>query len=310
MERIAQFTEKDYIEHKKRVFSVGWNSDGTTLASASADTSIVVWGLGAAGLRKTAEFCDHTDKVDQVAWSPTDPWLLASASSDKTARIWDVRTRSPVICERAAKDVISLAWSPTESLLAYGSIDNSLTVYDQKAGTNRHQLTFKKDLHAFTWDNTGAAFFVTTGSGEVQTFAGSLESSEPEYVLKAHTSSCHNIAMDPAHPRFATGGSDSIVLLWDLYELTPCNHYLGLDWEIRQISFSFDGMLLATASEDTFVDIIATETCDRYHKINTVAPQYSVAWHPRTYLLAYSGEDRSRVGDMGNIRLFGDFAGS
>lgn len=307
MERIAQFTEKDYVEHKKRVFSVGWNSEGTALASASADTSIVVWSLGNWGLRKSMELSEHTDKVDQVAWSSVEPFLLASASSDKTARIWDVRTRVPVTTQQASRDVISVAWSPTETLLAYGSIDNTLTCYDLKTGTNRHQLSFKKDLHAFSWDNSGAAFFVTTGS-EVHTFTGMLESSDPAYVLKAHTSACHNIAMDPVHARFATGGSDSIVLLWDLYELTPCNYYMGLDWEIRQISFSFDGMLLATASEDTFVDIIATETCDRCHKINTVAPQYSVAWHPKSYLLAFSGEDRSRVGDMGNIRLFGDFA--
>ena len=311
MERISQFTEKDYTEHKKRVFSVGWNSDGNLLASASADSTIVVWSVEAGGLRKTGELKDHTDKVDQIAWSRSNPNLLASASSDKSARVWDIRIRIPTVTERSTRDVITVAWNPSDSLLAFGSIDNTLSFYDITAGCCRSPLTFKKDVHAFSWDNSGSAFFVTTGSGEIQTFRGNLESSEPAYVLRAHTSACHNIAMDPAHPRFATGGSDSIVLLWDLYELTPSNHYMGLDWEIRQISFSHDGKLLATASEDLFVDIIETETCNRCHKISTSAPQYSVAWHPKAYLLAYSGEDRSRsYGDVGNIHLFGEFAGS
>lgn len=311
MERISQFTEKEFTEHKKRVFSVGWSSDGSCLASASADSTIVIWSLSSPGLRKDAELKEHSNKVDQIAWSRGNPYLLASASSDQSGRIWDIRARAPIATEIFKRDVITVAWNPTDTLLAFGSIDNTLSFYDIAAGKCRTQLAFKKDLHAFSWDNSGCAFFVTTGSGEIQTFAGSLETSTPAYVLRAHTSACHNIAMDPTHPRFATGGSDSVVLLWDMYELTPCSHYMGLDWEIRQISFSHDGMLLATASEDLFVDIIETETCNRCHKITTVAPQYSVAWHPKSYLLAYSGEDRSRsYGDMGNIHLFGDFAGT
>lgn len=33
----------------------------------------------------------HNEQVDQVAFHPSNTHLLASASSDKTIRIWDVR---------------------------------------------------------------------------------------------------------------------------------------------------------------------------------------------------------------------------
>ena len=34
----------------------------------------------------------HGDAVDQLVWHPTNPLLFATASGDKTVRIWDVRT--------------------------------------------------------------------------------------------------------------------------------------------------------------------------------------------------------------------------
>jgi hypothetical protein len=39
---IYSITEKEYLGHKKRVYSVGWNSAGTKLGSASADSTIRV----------------------------------------------------------------------------------------------------------------------------------------------------------------------------------------------------------------------------------------------------------------------------
>ncbi len=43
---------------------------------------------------KELELKDHTDSVDGVSWSPTHPDLLATASADKTVRVWDLRGTS------------------------------------------------------------------------------------------------------------------------------------------------------------------------------------------------------------------------
>lgn len=33
----------------------------------------------------------HNEQVDQVAFHPSNPYLLASASADKSVRLWDIR---------------------------------------------------------------------------------------------------------------------------------------------------------------------------------------------------------------------------
>ena len=59
---------------------------------------------------------------------------------------------------------------------------------------------------------------------------------------------------------FAVGSADALVSLWDVNELACLRTLSRLDWPIRSVSFSYDGKLLASASEDLFIDIGHVET--------------------------------------------------
>ena len=56
------------------------------------------------------------------------------------------------------------------------------------------------------------------------------------------------------------GSADALVSLWDVNELACLHTSSRLDWPIRSVSFSFDGKLLASASEDLFIDIGHVQT--------------------------------------------------
>ncbi|KAJ2897393.1 uncharacterized protein MKZ38_004694 [Zalerion maritima] len=79
-------------------------------------------------------FTGHTSSVEDIQWSPSEATVFASASSDGTIRVWDVRTKSraPAITVEVSKtDVNVMSWSrQTSHLLASGADDGVWGVWD------------------------------------------------------------------------------------------------------------------------------------------------------------------------------------
>lgn len=46
----------------------------------------------------------------------------------------------------------------------------------------------------------------------------------------------------------AVGGADAVVSIWDARELLSARAITRLEWPIRSVSFSHDGLLLATGT--------------------------------------------------------------
>lgn len=301
----STYSSRAFTGHKKRVYTLDWNMTGKCLATGSADTNIRLWELDHGGLSTILELKGHSDNVEHVSFHPTDPNILASASSDKSVNLWDTRTGKKTHSEKTKGANFNIGWKSNGDKLAIGSIDNSVAIYDVRNWQQEKLLQFKMNVYELAWDNLGSIFFVCTSLGHVLTFDGNDPNLPPLMTLECHTGSCYCIAFDPKNRYFATGAADTFVFLWDLQELAPVNSYNHLEWPLRNLSFSYDGNLLATTSEDLFIDIIEVQSCEQVTSIRCQAPQLSVSWHPHHYLLAYAGEERNRNNtEVGMINLF------
>lgn len=148
--------------HRSEGYAVDWSplapqgkvltgdNDGKIFVTTCTD--------GAKWTTDTRPYVGHQGSVEDVQWSPNEKNVFASASSDGTVRIWDVRSKSrkPAISVQVSEtDVNVISWSQkTVHLLATGADDGHWAVWDLrqwKPSTPTNSDPTPKSVASFTF---------------------------------------------------------------------------------------------------------------------------------------------------------------
>eukprot|EP00656_Telonema_subtile_P017698 TRINITY_DN19538_c0_g1_i3.p1 TRINITY_DN19538_c0_g1~~TRINITY_DN19538_c0_g1_i3.p1 ORF type:complete len:380 (-),score=89.29 TRINITY_DN19538_c0_g1_i3:83-1222(-) len=126
--------------HQVEGFAMAWSPVEAAkgqMVTGDGNRSIHHWVPNEAGWHVDAvPHAGHTDAVEDLAWSPVEPNVFASASVDKTVKIWDTRTKKKCMISVDAHDtdVNVVSWSPVVShLLLSGADDGSFRIWDLRS---------------------------------------------------------------------------------------------------------------------------------------------------------------------------------
>jgi WD40 repeat protein len=264
--------------------------DSQILASGDDNGRIQLWQLSEEEKEPRSLWVGKTrNDIWTIAFSPTQPNLLASGSSDKKIRFWKIEDNKLTLDDRDNEsEVFSIAFSSDGKTLASSSTTGTLKLWDvtQACDVTQAGQPAKISIEAHKNRISSVAFSPTnhnllaTGSwdGTIKLWY-ILEKDEPELKLikiLRHTNESEVVAIafsprisktsQPFRPKkelLASASWDGKIKLWDIHDLNreptkeeaekeedqPIDTLEGYH-EIHSIVFSPDASILATSSND------------------------------------------------------------
>jgi THO complex subunit 3 len=237
--------------------SLAWNPLSTLVATAT-DKTLRVWNPEKPLARFSTELKGHTGVIEKVAFNPHKDAELCSVDSDGFVKFWDVRTKNCINTISGLGKAFTLAWAPDGESLIVGNKGNTVFVLSptQDQPVSSHQQPQETNQIAFCWG--GKKVFLSTGEGKVRIL--SYPDLEPllfdafdppgEHMLNGHTTSCLSVEMQPSARYLATGGSDSIIALWDTKDWLCQRTLTTMVGAVSSLSFTFDGSYIVGGSDE------------------------------------------------------------
>jgi WD40 repeat protein len=291
--------------HTTWVHSAVFSPDGKTVVTASYDKTARIWDVVTGKeLRKLKGHFDTTvnsldfsdlDTVNSAVFS-LDGKMVVTASSDKTARIWDVATGKELHkLDEHTRNVKSAVFSHDGKRVITTSV-GSARIWDVATGKLLHKLLHKlvasdgKPYSSsgidFVVEVNSAVFspddktVVTASKGKtVQIW--DVVTGELLHSSEGHTSSVNSAVFSPDGTMVVTASSDKTTRIWDVATGKELHKLEGHTWSVNSAVFSSDNKTVVTASKDGTARIWDAETGKELHKLEGHSKNVSsVAFSP------------------------------
>ena len=219
----------------------------------------------------TKLFSGHVDSVLCVAFSSSRN-IVATASTDKTVRLWSVAKGSLLQTIIAHTDwVRCVAFSDGDLMMASGSDDHTIQIWHLK----------KNDIGEISTDRE---------SGLLSTLIG-------------HQSAIRTLVFSHNLKFLASASEDWSIRLWNIYDRRAIKILNGHTGTVRCLSFTTDDRLLVSASEDKTIRVWDLATRTPQILVGHTAWVTSLAFSPGDKILASASRDNTiKLWDFDSLR--------
>ncbi|KAI7852245.1 WD40-repeat-containing domain protein [Circinella umbellata] len=232
----------------------------------------------------------HQSEVFSCSWNPVEPLLLASGSGDATARLWRVpegneAVPQPVVLSHLPnvnenKDVTTLDWNPSGTLLATGSYDGQARIWTLKGELRFIMAQHRGPIFSLKWNKGGD--LILSGSADNTTCVWNTETGEMKQQFNLHSLAILDVDwMD--NVTFASCSSDRTIYVCRVGSKAPLKKWAGHDDEVNAVRWDPTGQYLASCSDDMTTKIWSLSSDQPIQEIRGHQLQiYTLQWAPKT----------------------------
>jgi toxoflavin biosynthesis protein ToxC len=214
---------------------------GRWVATAGYDNQVILWDA-ASGAAVARGYHDHL--ANQCAFDASGR-LLVTASSDYTARVWNVpELRLVAVLADHRDDVEMAAFDPSGRRIATCSRDHDVRIYSVNGTLLRVLSGHQADVISVTWSRDGSYLITSRDDGSVRRW--SAESGIQEGLIDLQGIETDTVVIGPDGTIFSGDDTGTITIVRDATALRVPAHEAG----IKRLLLDIDGGRLASLSYD------------------------------------------------------------
>ena len=206
---------------------MSFSSDGQLLLTSSDDKSLKIWNVN--DRKFLYSFLGHSNWVRSGQFSP-DNRLIVSGSDDKTVKIWDTDKRQEIHSFADHTGVIyNVKFHPDGTCVASCGHDKKIKIFDVRSKRLlQHYDAHNDNVNQLAFHPSGSFLISASSDAKVKVCLNfyffeymnkilkiwDLRYGKLAYTLFGHDGNSTSCTFSNHGDYFATGGSDSLVMLW------------------------------------------------------------------------------------------------
>jgi WD40 repeat protein len=219
--------------------ALAFDPSGARVATGSVGGGVRLWD--ATPIENLVPLGFHRGEVSSAVYSP-DGRLAVSAGADRTARIWDVRSRRALQVLRMPGAVKDASFSPDGALVATASLDGAARLWRVRDGAVVRTLGKAPPLRLARFSPDGTLLAAASDDGTVVLWR--VADGTKLYTLRSPPGMVTDVEFSPDGTTLATS-SERRAALWSVGD-GRLLHHLATETQVLAVDFSPDGRLLAT----------------------------------------------------------------
>jgi|GEM_PF-6944173 len=279
--------------------TISWSPDGSKLAAGSRAKAGLIIDAVSGNIIQTLS--GHKRGIQHIDWDASGQ-KIATASWDKTVRIWDAKGTLIKVLEGPRAGVMYVDWSPDGTQIAAAASSSLIHVWDVKSGEELPSLTkyrFSGDGRYLHWSADGTRIAIASKVIDAKTGA-------PHFFMEAPTSLfTGQLSWHEDETKFVSTHFQGAPRIWDTQNGDLLHVFARGYQDKEHVTWSQDGdKIVVSGRPPTIWD---ANTYQETHALGTLQNEGNIVWSPDGNIVTMTRNGTASVWDDTNGQLHKTF---